>query len=291
MQHPHAILPIHQDKRQDNTHTPRSKKTLVILFGGLLLWCFSLVWGHAEILPPQRIEAQRRAESLLRALQAQEYAEVIQQLDPSLRRTLTVEQLGEYIERIFRITGPYKPNSLQLQSVHKEGQQLRFVWRAQCKQDRPQMIVLFHPTSWQIRGFVLQSPRIQQRMRQEVAQPHPTGDLRQVLDKAVDQLMQGYNQNNWAIFSQPCGDVLRLTLRPPQFAFLRGALFSRFGAYQTRQLWSTHRLQPEGHLILRYRATFTKQASLVLQVIFAKQQGRDVIQWWQLRPLPASSKH
>lgn len=286
MQDPHAIRPIHQGNGQHNTPTPRSQKRPVVLFAVLIFgWLSTASSVGSEILPAQRTEATQRTEALLRAFVAQEYAEVIQQLHPSLRRTLTVEQLGAYIERIFRITGPYQPKSLRLQSVHKESGSVRFLWQAQFKQDRPEVVVLFHPTSWQIQGFVIQSLRIQQQMRKELTKPQPTGILRQQIEQAIDQLMQGYNQGDWARFSQPCGEVLRLTLRPPRFALIRKALFSRFGAYQTRTLISTHQLQPEGHLILRYQAKFSKQAHTQLQVIFARQPEHFVIQWWQLRPV------
>lgn len=286
----------HKEIFMERSETPKTLRQRGFLNLGMApLFLLGLAWGlcgffvsaaRADLHPKEKKRAQQLTENLLEQLEAQRYDQVIQQLHPSLRRTLTVEQLGEYIERIFRITGPYKKNTLRFQSELEEGDRLRLMWTADFAKDRATVMILLYRKTWQLGGFVIQSPRIQGRLRKEVPLPLPKGARRKRLERAITFLMEGYNQGDWAKFSRPCGEVMRVAMRPPRFALIRRGLLQRFGLYQDRKLLSAHRLLPEGHLILRYQARFQKEKRLVLQVIFAKQQGGDVILWWQLRPYP-----
>lgn len=259
------------------------------------VWSMCVVASQTWAAPPNKRSARTKAskdaalsvkvvrqrlEKILRACNAKDFAKALRLMGPVMRKSVSAKLLKQQIALTRATIGTYTPNSLQFLSSVAQFGKTRFIWNGKFQQETGTILMLFNKDA-QLMGFIIQSPKLLQRLRKERPIKRLAPALQKKLSAMVEQLLRGYNKGSWKHFCLHCSPLMRLMYRPPRFASMRKILHKQFGAFQRKRFLRAARLSLGELLVLHYHGAFKKQHA-ALRVVFRKKDALYHIAGWRV---------
>jgi len=107
-----------------------------------------------------------------------------------------------------------------------------------------------------------------------------TGDIKSEVigyaDPVTDNLMEGFNENNYSKYSRDFSEVMKRSLTATNFDSQREDIISRIGLYLSRR---NPKVYERGKFIwAEYYAEFEKETSVQVRVVFAKEDPDHLVE-------------
>ena len=273
----------------------RSFQTHILCFA-LILWGLPAHSWAAKSKKPTTVakktsakpmtpkQAQALAEKILLLSNKKQFKQVLGLMSPLIQKTISVTQLKQQLSMTLSTIGPYKAGTLNLRSQVTQAKHTRFIWQGTFAKEKGTVLLLLD-SQQQVAGFIIQSPTLLRKIRQEQPTTLKKAQLAK-LAKLVKNLMNGYNAGQWKIFCKDCNSVMKVLLKPPRFQNLIKVFHNRYGKVKRYAFFKASRLALAKILVLRYKGVFSKQVNKPMTIQFAFQQlkGKYLITGWQIKP-------
>lgn len=219
----------------------------------------------SPMLSAQKV-AYKHTEQWLIACSQKQYRIAWQMLHPSLQKKLPLNLFKNQFAHTFKVIGRYKKGSLRYISKWTIQGATRWLWKAEFTQDTARIAIL-QGKSGSVLGLTIQSPKWIQAQRNE----RPvvlTNQQRKTLEHILKTLMQGYNNNQYALFCKYCAPLMSKVYTQSQFKTLKKTLWQLFGVYHSHRFIHMRTVPfVPNTFVVRFWAHFSKRKKTVIQLV------------------------